>query len=130
MTHDDYMLMAINALCTSSFITGSYLVDPEKANDIDVVVVYNDDIHDKIKKLGFKRSGREYEKSASSTTLKSVWRNDKYNLIVVKDEIALALWKAFSDVISNDKENYTDKNSRIKLHELITKSYKENTNDA
>lgn len=123
MTHDDYVLMTINTLCDRYFITGSYLVDPEKANDIDLVIRHQDDINDKIRDLGFYRSGKEYKKSASGNTLKSVWRKDKYNLIVVRDEIAFALWRAFSNIISNDKENYTEKSSRVKLHELITEHY-------
>lgn len=127
MTHDDYVLFLIGGMCPRYFITGSYLVDPEKANDVDLVVIDRTGLEKEIKALGFKRSGREYEKSASSTTLRSVWRKDQYNLIVVKDEIAFALWQAFSNIISYNKENYLNKDSRIKLHELITADYKENT---
>lgn len=127
MTHDDYVLMTINKLCPRSFITGSYLVDPDKANDIDIVVIYKDGIDEEIKALKFEKTlGKEYNRSPSGVTLKSVWRKDKYNLIVVKDEIAFALWKAFSNIISADKNNYMEKESRIRLHELITLSYKEN----
>ena len=126
MTHDDYVLMIINKLCPRSFMTGSYLVNPDKANDIDIVVLYRDGINEEIKALQFEKTGKEYKKSPSGITLKSVWRRDKYNLIVVKDEIAFVLWKAFSDVISHNKEQYKEKQSRIDLHELITLSYKEN----
>lgn len=126
MTHDDYVLMIINKLCPRSFMTGSYLVNPDKANDIDIVVLYRDGINEEIKALQFEKIGKEYKKSPSGITLKSVWRRDKYNLIVVKDEIAFALWKAFSNIISADKNNYMEKESRIRLHELITLSYKEN----
>lgn len=123
MKHDDEIYLQICNLDHNAFITGSFLVNPEKANDIDMVLVFNNELHDKLVKLDFTRSDGSYNNSNSAHTLMSVWRKGNYNIIVVKDLVAAALWQAFSNIISSDYYDFSDKKERVKLHEQITKSY-------
>lgn len=126
MTHDDYILMVLNSIDANYLITGSYLTNPDTANDIDVVLVYDEILHTVLSAKGFVRTNKaDYKKGGGAATIRSTWRFNNYNVIVVHNREALALWRAFSNIISNDPAFFTNKETRIKLHETITKGYKE-----
>lgn len=125
MQHDMNSWLLLSLISPKLFVTGSYLVNPETANDIDVVMVYDKDIDTKLNVSGCKRTNNEkYKLGGGAKTIRSTWRYGDYNIIVVHDEMAAALWRAFSNIISHKDYQFTDKKDRIYLHELITKDYK------
>lgn len=126
MEHNNLILNSLIACNTFMHITGSYLITPDKANDIDVVMLDIPNLDLILKALGFTRTNLEGYKSKAKT-LKSTWRKEQYNVLVVKDATAYALWKAFSNVIANKDYAFVEKADRIKLADLIMQDYKGNT---
>jgi hypothetical protein len=125
MKHDPQFLVLLGLISPDWFVTGSYLVDPETANDIDIVLVHDKDLNTKLFAIGCNKSNNEkYKKGGGAKTIRSTWRRGQYNIVVVHDEMAAALWRAFSNIISHKDYQFTDKEARIYLHELITKDYK------
>jgi vacuolar-type H+-ATPase subunit F/Vma7 len=125
MQHDENVWLLLGLISANRFVTGSYLVNPETANDIDVVMVYDKDIDTKLYAIGCKRTNNEkYKLGGGAATIRSTWRKGDYNIIVVHDKIAESLWHAFSNIISHKDYQFIDKKDRIYLHELITKDYK------
>ncbi len=125
MKHDEHFLFLLSLITPDYFVTGSYLIDPDKANDIDIVLVHNKELDVKLFALGCEKTNKEkYKLGGGAATIRSTWRKNDYNIIVVHDNIAAALWKAFSNILSNPDYEFSLKEERIKLHELITKDYK------
>lgn len=118
--------MVLSGIQPDYSVTGSYLTNPDTANDIDVVLVYDDTLHATLSNRGFVRTNKaDYKKGGGAATIRSTWRFNNYNVIVVHNREALGLWRAFSNILLDNPTNYINKESRIKLHELITKGYKE-----
>lgn len=125
MKHDDRFLLLLGLVTPDWILTGSYLVNPDTANDIDIVLVHDDELDLKLYALGCEKTNKaKYDKGGGAKTIRSTWRRGDYNIIVVHDKIAAALWSAFSNVIAHKDYQFTNKKDRIYLHELITKDYK------
>lgn len=126
--HNYDIFLPLIHLNIRSHITGSYLVNPELANDIDIAMLYYEDVERYLISLGFVQTSiKGYESKAK--TLHSTYRNGVYNVLVIKDKAAYALWQAFSNVISNPAYSFTDKSDRIKLADLIMSAYIKEIND-
>jgi hypothetical protein len=131
MKRDYAIELSLMANGVSFITTGSFLVNKDTANDIDLVVVYSKYLNKVLLDQGFvQTNNKDYKKGGGAPTIDSTWRKGSYNIIVVHDIIAFALWAAFSNIISNKEYEFTDKSARIKLHELITSNYKELKNYA
>jgi len=108
-----------------AFVTGSYLVTPDTANDIDIVTKWNENVHAKLIGLGAINTNIKGYKGRAKT-LESTWRLDVYNILVVKDDVAYALWKAFSNIITHKDYAFVNKADRIQLADFILEAYKGN----
>lgn len=125
MDHNDTIFESLVECGAPLHVTGSYLITPDKANDIDVVMLNIPNLDLILKALKFKRTNLEGYKSKAKT-LRSTWRKEQYNVLVVKDITAYMLWQAFSNVIANKDYAFVEKADRVKLADLIMKDYKEN----
>lgn len=123
MQHDITILFPLQALVHPNplLITGSFVVTPEIAHDIDVVMIYNNHLYQDLEGMGFHQTNKE--EYLPDPTLVSTWRFNDYNVIVVKDTLAHTLWQAFTNIISDDTFDFTLKEDRITLHEHIKQAY-------
>ncbi len=127
MKHDQNLFTRIVGVLGWRFIlTGSFIVNMDTANDIDLVFVWNENIHEKLLAIGAENTNIKGYKGKAKT-LESTWRLGVYNILVVKDEIAFALWGAFSNVIKEEEYAFVDKADRIKLADKIFGAYRSPT---
>lgn len=126
MQHTPEIYEELMSLPNRPFMTGSYIVNPDKANDIDIVLLNSPDLHKTLRDMGFVQGWGSYKESRSSHTLASTWRKNQYNLLVAKDIISYTMWEVFTNIISHPDYPLEVKSDRVKLHEIITSSYKEN----
>lgn len=124
MEHDrEKFVTIIENLGYRWIVTGSFLVNQQTAKDIDIVIKWNVDIHDKLIAMGAENTNIKGYKGRAKT-LESTWRFGDYNILVVKDDIAYALWQAFSNVIAHEEYAFVEKSDRIKLADFILGAYK------
>lgn len=119
------------------FYTGSFLLDPITANDIDIVAIFNfgegmrgRDTDQRLMRRGWVRGVRSdaLEKGAYSIhdpTIVHTYRKKNINLITVWDEKAFNLWnEATQEFYKADaKELYKLKAERIKLFNYYKQFY-------
>lgn len=124
MEHDYEILNeVINLSNGKMLITGSFIVSPENAKDIDIVLV---DIESKLlEERGYERRDNEYHLNKDRTLL-SVWRKNNYNLIVVKNNTAFLLWKAATKLLVSSPWDYEDKSDRTYMFDNIKSVYEGN----
>lgn len=123
MKHDITILFPLQAIQPTALITGSFVVNPELANDIDIVLLYDEKLYDKLVNIGFHQTNKD--EYLPDLTLLTTWRFNNYNLIVVKDEPAFTLWRVFTNIISSGLFDVSKKEIRVALHTLIKQAYQQ-----
>ncbi len=107
---------------TGSFIVGSYLVDPVKANDVDIVVPLSSYQHniDKLNELEFSvssRDDREYDRSDISCLVMTMRSKDrKVNLLIISDEY-IACYKGAVEHCRLYPEMHSTREQRVDIYE-------------
>lgn len=110
---------------TSAFISGSYLTNPDEANDIDVVV--SDSAFQlnraAVSDANFVREAQEKEEQYQEGTddmyeLVSCWRKNGVNLIVVND-LFYPAYKAAQRIMSERPELFNSRSKRVALHHRL-----------
>lgn len=104
-----------------AFIGGSYLVDPDKANDIDVVVsssvwqLVAQTVLDAYgpSEMRFAERKEEYE---GNPDVQEIHYFGRVNLIVATEEM-IAAYKAAAREMKNNPELYPTRHDRIELHQ-------------
>lgn len=131
-----------------AFITGSYLVDPDKANDIDVVAsetawILATGIPVAEKFQLAKVAGVILEKQENSSEdgeryaddenemyeLASHWRCNGVNVLVIRD-FYLPAYKAASYALVASKPYYRDREARVKIHQHYKEQIRRMLSDA
>lgn len=131
-----------------AFITGSFLVDPDKANDIDVVVsetawILATGKDDDRRFSMVKVAGLVLEKQESSSEdgeryadeedemyeLVNHWRCEGVNVLVVRD-FYLPAYKAASYALLASKPYYRDREARVKIHQYYKEQIRRMLSDA
>lgn len=131
-----------------AFITGSYLVNPDKANDIDVVVSetawilasgkdefarFNVVDIEGIKLEKQESSSEDGERYADDENemyeLVSHWRCNGVNVLVIRD-FYLPAYKAASYALVASKPYYRDREARVKIHQHYKEQIRRMLSDA
>lgn len=114
-----------------AFVTGSFLVNPEKAGDVDVVVgesawAFHLSLNEfepyfsqvEVAGLNFELQGDEDYEDADTEMyeLVSHWRYEDINIIVIKD-IYLAAYKAAANALASNPNSHADRKSRVATHQ-------------
>ena len=113
--------LEIMSLLPGSFIGGSYIVDPTKARDIDVVVSYGVwTLRAEMVMSEFGQSEQRFlERKAEyegNPDVQEIHYYGNVNLIVASDEM-LAAYKAAVREMRNNPELYSTRDERIELHQ-------------
>lgn len=106
-------------------MTGSYIVDPANAKDIDFIGDLGFGPKDnpwwlklwKIKNAGWKQTNDE--RYPDNKWIKATFRKGDYNLIVPADEYQFVSWQMATDVLRNLPHLFLKKEDRVALFETI-----------
>lgn len=104
------------------FFTGSRLVDPERAVDIDIVILDYPDREARMAALGYERTGRDQEYPNSS--LVQTYRKGDLNIIVV-DEASYPKWRKATALLVHMQ--LKEKHQRVTLFQFITEGQVRNS---
>lgn len=123
MMHDYNTMMRIVEASKGNFlITGSFLINPEKANDIDIVIPYNNTLYDALEDWGFEFSENSLYISEKDNTVIDVMRGWQYNIIIVYND-ALELWEEATEELQKNKHLYMNKKDRVEMFDKIKQNY-------
>lgn len=131
MKHDYDTMFAIlkAARFNEMLITGSFLIKPKEANDINLVFKfkYYDDVENSIDErlieIGAVYSENEAYICDRDGTIFAVMRLHQYNIIIVYDEEAYGLWKEATAELVKNPHLYMDKNDRTEMFMKIKERY-------
>lgn len=102
------------SFCEDAFIAGSYLVSPETANDIDVVIPQWGYDHPTLTMNGYKTQC-DPALYTNCPELVSTYRKGKINVLVVSNFYVPAYFGA-AQLMKASPEKYATREARIELH--------------
>jgi hypothetical protein len=97
-----------------AFIGGSFLVDPEVANDIDVVVPEYSFDPTALLGHGFHQTSQAWYQGCPE--LLSTWRCRNVNVLVIRDAYVVA-YQAATNVMRFRKDEFRSREARVKIHQ-------------
>ena len=110
-------LLWLRRFFKDSFVGGSYLINPETANDIDVIVPeWEGNKIDVLRANGFVQMNEEYGTSEEIPELQSTWRKGALNVLVISNDYVVAYRAAARHMRANPVQ-YPTRTERIELHQ-------------
>lgn len=102
------------------FRTGSSVIcDPPVTNtDIDIVTVYTDELHIRLKEAGYISSEEAVGIEYDNPSVNCCYRNGNVNIIAVPDAKSFWKWKTYTELAK--LMNLKDKRQRVVLAQFIT----------
>lgn len=99
-----------------AFVSGSYITNPDTANDVDLVIPEWERPEGVLEANGFTRMNKEYGDSVVVPELNGTWRKGSLNVLVIRSDYAVA-YKAALLHMTISPDQYQTREDRIALHQ-------------
>jgi hypothetical protein len=102
------------------FRTGSSVIcfPPVEDTDIDIVVVFDNELHETLETAGYDNSSRNEELDYANNAVILCYRKGVYNIIAVPDKRSYDLWRTYTQLAALMRLN--NKHDRVTLAQFIT----------